>query len=116
MKKVYVAGPYSSGDTAVNVAEAIKAGNRIVAAGHAPFVPHLCHFMHMLEPQHYEVWMKIDFAWVTACDALVRLPGDSPGADREVALALKNNIPVYFGVDEFLTSDFQASFNKEARS
>jgi hypothetical protein len=102
MKTVYVAGAYTQGDTAVNVAAAIRAGNLLVQAGFAPFVPHLFHFMHMHQPAGYEAWMAIDFEWVGRCDALVRLPGVSPGADREVALALEKGIPVYYGVSEFL--------------
>lgn len=102
MKRVYVAGPYTKGDVAVNVKNGIQAGNRIIAAGHAPFVPHLSHFQHMESPQPYETWMAIDFAWVEACDVLWRIPGDSAGADREVAHAIKLGIPVVYTLPELL--------------
>ena len=36
----------------------------------------------------YETWMEYDLAWLGACEALLRLPGHSPGADREVRYAL----------------------------
>lgn len=102
MKRVYVAGPYTKGDVAANVRAACQAGLEIVKAGHAPFVPHLCHFMHYLEPQRYEVWMAQDFEWVKACHALLRLPGESSGADREVALALQCGIRVYRDLNALL--------------
>jgi hypothetical protein len=37
--KVYVAGPYTKGDVAVNTANAIKSGQELLEAGHVPFVP-----------------------------------------------------------------------------
>jgi hypothetical protein len=40
--------------------------------------------------------------WVSVADAVLRLPGTSPGADREVALALSLGIPVYYDIEEML--------------
>ena len=34
------------------------------------------------------------------CDAVLRLPGESRGADQDVAIARGRGIPVYFGLDE----------------
>jgi hypothetical protein len=56
----------------------------------------------MIFPHDYELWLEIDFAWVKKCDALIRLPGESSGADREVELARSLGIPVYFSIQEFL--------------
>lgn len=95
MKTVYVAGPYTHGDVAVNVRSAIEIGLVIIKAGLAPYIPHLSHFMHMHEPQQYECWMGVDMAWIEKCDALYRLPGYSPGADREVRHAKARQIPVF---------------------
>ena len=95
--KVYIAGPYTGGDTIVNVRNAVEAGDRIVQAGHNAFVPHLFHFWHFLLPGDYEQWMRLDFEWLESCEVLLRLPGDSGGADREVELARELGIPVFFG-------------------
>ena len=38
----------------------------------------------------------LDLRLVERCDVLVRLPGDSAGADREVAHARRRGIPVGF--------------------
>jgi hypothetical protein len=102
MKRIYVAGPYTKGDVCVNVRTAVLAGLEIVKAGHAPFVPHLSHFMHYLEPQGYEVWMEQDFEWIRVCHALLRLPGESSGADREVSLATDLGIPVFHSMDKLM--------------
>lgn len=86
--KIYIAGPYSKGDVAQNISAAIHAGDYVASLGHAPFVPHLTHFWHLLIQHDYEFWMAQDLEWLKACDALLRLPGESAGADREVEAAL----------------------------
>lgn len=92
--KVYVAGPYTD-DPERCTAGAIAVGSAVLDAGHAPLVPHLAHYWHTRHGErHYENWMRIDLAWLTAADLVVRLPGVSPGADREVELARSLGIPV----------------------
>ncbi len=100
--KVYIAGPYTKGDVALNVRTAIEAANRVLRGGHVPFVPHLYHFWHLLCPGPYVQWTALDLAWLEVCDAIIRLPGDSKGADGEVARAIELHIPVFYSVEEFL--------------
>lgn len=102
MKRIYVAGPYTGGDVGVNVATAIEAGDWIIEAGHTPYIPHLSHFQHIHKPHHYEVWMKIDLSWVEVCDAVFRLEGHSPGADREVLFAQSLGKPVFKTLGDLL--------------
>lgn len=85
--RVYVAGPYSQGDVAINVRNALDAAERLIAAGHLPYVPHLSHFWHVIHPHEKDYWLRIDDAWLACCDAIIRLPGPSEGADDEMALA-----------------------------
>ena len=94
MKRIYIAGPYTGGDVAVNVRAAMEAANALIVAGYAPHVPHLYHFLHMANPRPYEDWMRLDLVWLNQCDAVVRLPGQSPGADREAVEAVRLGIPV----------------------
>lgn len=101
MKRVYIAGPYTHGDVAMNVRGALEAADELLRRGHAPYVPHLTHFWHLLFPGPYEQWMRLDLAWLFVCDALVRLPGDSPGADRESAEASRLGIPIYPSIRAF---------------
>ena len=98
--RVYVAGPYTN-DPEKCTAAAIDAGNALLDLGHAPFVPHLSHYWHTRHSaRHYEDWMRIDLAWLAAADVVLRLPGDSPGADREVAEAERLGIRVAHSLDE----------------
>jgi nucleoside 2-deoxyribosyltransferase len=98
--RVYIAGPYSSGDVEANVEEAMAAAAALIEAGAAPFVPHLSHYLHARRPQPYEVWIEIDLAWLEGADALLRLPGHSPGADIEVGAALKRGILVFHSLED----------------
>jgi hypothetical protein len=99
---VYVASPYSKGDTVQNVRNAVLVGDRLAIHGFYPFIPVLTHFWHYLRPHEYGFWMEQDKAWLLKCDCLLRVPGESRGADEEVKLARKNNIPVFFTVSALL--------------
>jgi hypothetical protein len=94
--KVYVAGPYSKGDVAENVRNAIYAGNNLRALGHTPFIPHLTHFWHFLLPHAIDYWYAYDMEWLEQCDAVFRIPGESHGADEEVKRAEELGKPVYY--------------------
>lgn len=103
-EKVYIAGPYTNGDVAVNVRAAIAAANDLADLGFAPFVPHFTHFWHMLFPRPYEFWLELDNQFLPHCDAILRLPGKSNGADKEVALAESLGIPVFYDIPTLNTS------------
>lgn len=106
--KVYVAGPYTQGDTAMNVRNAYEAANRLADLGFAPFVPHATHFWHMLFPRPYGFWLELDNEFLPCCQAVLRLPGSSSGADKEVALAKSIGIPVFTDIDS-LVAEFGAN-------
>ena len=99
MRRVFIAGPYSSGDVEANVAAALDAAAALIDLGLAPFCPHLFHFLHARHPYPYEVWMMQDAQWLPLCEAVLRLPGESPGADIEVAHARELGIPVACSVE-----------------
>jgi len=92
--RVYLAGPIGPDDDgrAARLEVAMRAGEYLRRAGLFPFVPHaLVHW----SGHSYECWMRYDQAWLDVCDAVLRLPGHSPGADREVARAAERALPVF---------------------
>ena len=108
-KKVYVAGPMSWGSGVGNIRQGVRAASELMIAGHVPFLPHLSHFWSMMMTPHeydllneHELWLDYDREWLIVCDALVRLPGKSRGADQEERWARRHSIPVYYSVKEFL--------------
>lgn len=102
MKKVYIASPYTKGDVAVNVKLQIDTVDILMNNGFAPFAPLYSHFQHMVHPRPYEDWAEIDMEWVRVCNAVLRIGGESLGADAEVALAKELDIPVFYSVDELI--------------
>lgn len=102
MKKIYIASPYTLGDVAVNVRKQMDAADELISIGYAPFIPLLYHFQHLVYPEPYSVWTEIDNAFVLSCDAVLRLPGESRGADAEVKIARENNIPVAYSIGELV--------------
>lgn len=103
--RVYVAGAYTKGDVALNIRRVIEVADKLVAAGHTPFVPHLYHLWHLISPKDYEVWMRLGQEWLLVCEAMIRLPGDSSGSDDEESVAWERGIPVYNDVETFLRSE-----------
>lgn len=105
MKTVYIASPYTKGDVVVNVRRSLQAADRLLDDGFIPFVPLLSHFWHVISPKTPDVWYEYDNEWVKRCDCLLRLPGESKGADNEVKLALQRGIPVYFSINYLIAKE-----------
>ena len=96
MKYIYIAGPYTNGDPVLNVRKAIEAGEQLIELGYTPFIPHLSHLWHLINPHEYDYWIKYDREWLERCDALLRLPGYSDGADDEESYAISLGKPVFY--------------------
>jgi hypothetical protein len=96
---VYIAGPYSQPDPCENTHNAILAADRLIDCC-APIIPHLSHFWHTMSPKPYEFWLELDLVYLAHCAALLRLPGDSSGADAEIAKARGWSIPVFYSEDD----------------
>lgn len=98
---VYVAGPLSRPNPALNVRAAVFRAERLHQLGYTPYVPHLTHFWEMITGgKSWDEWLEFDERWLLKCDVVYRMPGDSPGADREVAFAREHGIPVVYSVEE----------------
>lgn len=101
MKFIFIAAPYTLGDVALNVKDAMDVANKLIDKGFFPYCPHLSHFLHMTKPQSYQTWIDYTLAWMEKCDAIIRLEGESKGADGEEARAREIGLPIYRSVDEF---------------
>lgn len=96
--KVFISSPYTLGDQSENVRKQMDMFNQLFKNGYMPFAPLLFHFQHSAHPLSYEEWMEIDFSWIDSCDIVLRLPGESSGADREVVYAKSKNIPIVYNL------------------
>jgi hypothetical protein len=98
--KVFISSPYTKGDQGENVRVQMDYFETLYKQGFIPFAPLLFHFQHMVHPLDYEEWMEIDLAMLNTCDIVLRLEGESSGADREVKEAIENNIKVVYSLIE----------------
>ena len=97
---IYISAPYSLGDVSENIRRVCFAGDEILRKGHTPFVPHLTHLWHLISPKSWEEWLNIDFQFIGVCDTLLRLNGESKGADLEVAEAKKLCMIIYYSLED----------------
>lgn len=105
---VYLAGPITKPSPKANALAAILVADKLVSFGYCPFVPQLSVFWSENGRysgaddygEGYETFMTMDFEWLSRCDCLLRLPGFSLGADREIELARSFGIPVFFSIKE----------------
>lgn len=106
---ILIAGPYRSGTgddpqaMAANLARLQEAAWPIFAAGHVPMIgewvalPVLASagapdpLGSLAEQVMYPVAQRL----LAHCDAVLRLPGASTGADQDVAIAIERGLPVY---------------------
>lgn len=116
MIKIYIASAYTLGDVAINVKNQLDIADKLMNNGFAPFVPLFSHFQHMAHPRHYTDWIKLDLEWIESCDCVLRLEGESTGADGEVEYAKKLGIPVFFAtietIDSVINNEIKYYFTK----
>lgn len=125
--RIYIAGPIRLGDLCENINQATAAFVALANAGFAPHCPHWSVYCKPafrfsglwpeMQPPDYcgDVlceatvdgtkgpptidWLTIDRQWLLMADALLRLPGESKGADQEVVWAKGAGIPVFESVE-----------------
>lgn len=111
---ILIAGPYASGTDgdpvlmARNLKRLEEAAWPIFRAGHIPMIGEWVALPVLAsagasgpsDPLASEVMYPTAERLLQHCDAVLRLPGESRGADQDVAIAEARGIPVYFSLDE----------------
>lgn len=114
--RVYIAGPISKGDLSDNIDRGTNAASDLLRAGFAPLCPMLTCYMNGVPPSATagfddpNVWYDSDLPWVAVSDCVLRLPGESIGAEKEVALAKTLGIRVYGDVDYLVINEAPSRF------
>ena len=98
--RIFISAPYTNPDPCINVREVIFAAEVLIKKGHIPFLPHLNHLWHLICSHPIEFWYDFDLKWLDVCDAILRLPGESYGADKEIEYAINKGKKVFYGIDE----------------
>ncbi len=114
-KLILIAGPYRSGTDddpdrmASNLQTLEQAAWPIFKAGHIPMIGEWVALPVLssagasdgaLDPLADEVMYPTAERLLQHCDAVLRLPGESRGADQDVAIAQARGIPVYHTLAE----------------
>ncbi len=111
---ILIAGPYRSGTgddpglMAANLSRLEAAAWPIFRAGHVPMIGEWVALPVLssagaagpLDPLAEQVMYPTAQRLLAHCDAVLRLPGASTGADQDVALAQQRGIPVYYRLDD----------------
>jgi hypothetical protein len=111
---ILISGPYRSGtggDPELlrrNLSRLEQAAWPIFRAGHLPMIgewvalPVLesAGVADLSDPLAGEVMYPAAERLLERCDAVLRLAGESRGADQDVVIALNRGIPVYYSLDE----------------
>jgi len=100
--KVFISSPYTHGDAADNVRLQINFADKLMDEGFYPYVPLLTHFQHLVHHREYNDWLDQCMVWVESCDCLLRIGGDSAGADKEIQHAKDVGIPIFYTIDNLL--------------
>ena len=112
-KRVFISSPYTLGDTAENVRAQHDAFNALISLGHIPFAPLLSHYQQMVHPISWQEWIDWDLVWVAQCQLILRLHGESKGADIECARADELGIPVMRTRDQLVEHLIQNEWRQE---
>lgn len=108
-KRVYLSGPITKGNGTRNFATAAEAQRLLMMEGAAVLNPMLS----MMHPDAknipWETWIASDLPWVEVADMVIRLPGESKGADAECQHADKHGIPVWRAEDVNVGAEWTAS-------
>lgn len=108
---ILIAGPYRSGtggDPALiarNLDRLEEAAAPIHRLGHVPMIGEwvalpVLRGMGEVDAEGGDVMYETALRLLQHCDAVLRLAGDSAGADKDVEIALERGLPVYRSLDE----------------
>ena len=91
--RIFVAGPYGDHNPkeiiTANVARADKVARDLMAQGHQVYCPHKASWGWEDDPRlTREQYLELDRSFLRYwAEGIIRIPGDSPGADGEMTLA-----------------------------
>lgn len=99
MVKVYISGPITKGNRVHNLDQSLQVQKTLMELGYAPLNPMLTLLIPWAWDVPHDRWVECDCEWVEVADCVLRLPGESAGADQEVHLAASLGLPIFYSID-----------------
>ena len=120
---ILIAGPYRSGTNddphlmAENLQRLEQASWPVFQAGHVPMIGewvalpiwHVAGGSTVGDALYDQILHPTAGRLIERCDAILRLPGESKGADNDIRLAHERGIPVYYAIDDIPLFQEQAA-------
>ncbi|MDO1581401.1 DUF4406 domain-containing protein [Rhizobium oryzicola] len=111
---ILIAGPYRSGtgDDPQKMAENLKRleapSYALFKAGHVPMIGewvalpvwHAAGGLKIGDDLYEEIFHPVAGRLLALCDGVLRLPGDSKGADNDVRIATERGIPIWYRLED----------------
>ncbi|CAN7538618.1 DUF4406 domain-containing protein [Ensifer adhaerens] len=111
---ILIAGPYRSGTgddpakMAANLKRLEEPSYALFKAGHVPMIGewvalpvwHAAGGARIGDDLYEEIFHPVAGRLLALCEAVLRLPGDSKGADNDVRIARERGIPVYYRLED----------------
>ena len=108
---ILIAGPYRSGTggdpqlIAQNLARLEEVSGPIFRLGHVPMIGEwaalpILRTLDAVDAGEGDVMYETAHRLLQHCDAVLRLPGESAGADKDVEIAKERGLPVYRSLEE----------------
>ncbi|MEI2297684.1 DUF4406 domain-containing protein [Ensifer sp. MJa1] len=111
---ILIAGPYRSGTgddpakMAANLKRLEEPSHALFRAGHVPMIGEWVALPvwnaaggeRVGDDLYEEIFHPVAGRLLALCDAVLRLPGDSKGADNDVRIARERGIPVYYRLED----------------
>jgi hypothetical protein len=115
---ILIAGPYRSGtdDAPDRMASNLQALEQyalpLYRAGHLPMIGEWAALpiiraagsKRVGDPIYQEYLYPVASRLLERCDAVLRIPGESRGADQDVSIARQRGLPVFYNLDEVPTA------------
>lgn len=109
---IYIACPMTNGYWTDNVIACLDAANKLIERGYCPIVPVMTWMWDLYSKKSQREWLEYDFGLIAIADAILRIPGPSPGSDEEVGYAVGRGVPVFFALPD-LYNELPANMAEE---
>ncbi len=97
---IYLATPMTKGEWVTNWDKCLIIADRLRIKGYAPYPPVVSWSWQQHTRYTPEEWLQYDFNLILVSDGVLRVNGDSAGADREMDFAVRHNINTYWSEHE----------------